>query len=79
MQTGSSQAECAAADVREPHAIDVDIRERLVASIVAAPVGAGLPVGAIHHATHSTFVCPGRDARAARMTSTKGPEPAMTR
>ena len=69
MHTGLPQAECA---VGERHSVDVDIREQLVASLLAAPVGAGLPVGAIHRTIQSWLFPPDEEQRAARVVAREG-------
>lgn len=66
MHPGLRLAECAAAGCNERRPAEVESRERLAASLLAAPVGAGLPVGAIHRASRRLLVCPNDDLRAAR-------------
>lgn len=65
MHQGLRLAERAAAGCDERHPADVESHERLAASLLAAPVGAGLPVGAIHRASRRLLVCPDDDLRAA--------------
>jgi FAD/FMN-containing dehydrogenase len=71
MHTGSHRAERAIADSRNGHEGDMPLREELVADLLAAPVGAGMPVGAIHHALRSRLIAVGQDGRAAGVAQRK--------
>ena len=72
MHTGSSQAECA---VGERHSADMDICEQFVAGLLAAPVGSGLPVGAINRVIQRWLFPPDEEQRAARVVTREGAGP----
>jgi FAD/FMN-containing dehydrogenase len=65
MDTGAHQAQRTFVDSRNDREGDMPPREELFVELLAAPVGAGMPVGAIHHALRSRPIAASQDGRAA--------------
>jgi hypothetical protein len=75
MHTDVNQARSAIADNHDQQPGDVELRELLVTSLLAAPVGAGLPLSAIYRVTGTLLVRAYQIPHAARtgMTEHLGP------